>query len=188
MDGGCDNFRWNAGNKGYNWDYSECNPPYDYKFDIKVMVPENLNIYASTINQGDVKVTGVSGTLELRNINGDITASGIKSSTVVHAINGDIDLDYLKIPSSGQFYSLNGDINAHYPAGFKASVTFKSFNGDFYTNVDDIAQQPVFIKSKSDKKGISFKAETKSAITFRGGGAPLDFETFNGDVFIQESN
>jgi DUF4097 and DUF4098 domain-containing protein YvlB len=151
------------------------------------LVPRNLNIYASTVNRGDVNVAGVDGTLELRNINGDISASGIQRTTVVNTINGDVSLEYTRIPESGKFYSLNGDIVANYPPGFKASVTFKSFNGDFYTNVDDIAQEPVMIKTNSNKKGISFKAETKSAITFRGGGAPLDFETFNGDVFIKEN-
>ena len=188
MKGGCDNFRWNGTNQGYNWDYSECNPPYDYKFDITLMVPQGINVYASTVNQGDIKVSGVSGTLELRNINGDIAAIGIQGSTIVHAINGDIHLEYTSIPESGSFYSLNGDINANYPSKFRASVTFKSFNGDFYTNIDDIVQQPVIIKTTSDKKGITFKAETRTAISFRGGGPPLDFETFNGDVFIKEVN
>ena len=191
MTNGCGNFTWdkNKRENGPNWDYNwrNCNPPYDFVFDIKIRVPKGNNIYLSTVNQGDVNVSGMQGTMELRNVNGSISALGIHKSTMAHTVNGDIRLEYDKVPESGSFYSLNGDINAWFPKGLKATVTFKSFNGDIFTNIDDYQQEPILTKTASSKKGVSFKAESKSAITFRGGGIPMDFETFNGNVYIKEN-
>ena len=63
-----------------------------------------------------------------------------------------------------------------------------SFNGDIYTDFESIEQKPMLL-ARNDKhkvKGTSFKVEAKSVISFGGGGPQLDFETFNGDVFIRK--
>ena len=170
------------------WSYytEDCRQDFDFRMNLTIKVPADLNIYISTINNGDVKVSGVNGSLNLHNVNGDVFAEGIRKPTVAKTINGDVELYFDRVPDSGTFYTLNGDINMWMPQGFSANATFKSFNGDIYTNVDDVSQQPVLNKTASTKKGTSFKAEISSTITFRKGGGLLKIETFNGNAYVKE--
>ena len=181
--------RWvSAGGKKRNNHWNNCKYQYRYKMNFKLKVPQNQNLYLSTVNEGDINVKGVRGSLDVHNVNGAIALKGISGKINAHTINGDVDLDYLKAPNEeSYYYTLNGDINAYYPKGLKASMTFKSFNGDFYTNIERVEHRPMMVEhSASKKQGVSFKVDAKSVITVGGGGTLLAFETFNGDVYIKE--
>lgn len=182
---GKENVTWN-----YNWnDCEECN--YDFSFDFTLKVPQSLNLYLSTINKGDISVAGVAGNLNVHNVNGAIRLDGVAAQVHANTINGDVDINYKQLPEAGSrsfFYTLNGDINANYPKGLKADMSFKSFNGDFYTNIDEIEYKPAMVSNEEERgEGVSFKLDVRSMISVRGGGVPLDFETFNGDVFVREN-
>jgi len=179
---------------GYNWDDCEndCREQYDYTFDFTLKVPRNLNVYLSTVNDGDITIKGVGAKLGAHNINGSIDLQNVSNEVFAYTINGDVDINYDVLPKSGDgdsyFYTLNGDINANYPKGLKAHVSFKSYNGDLFTNIDDIQYMPAVVsEEKTNDNGVSFKVDTKSLITVRGGGVALDFETFNGDVYVKEN-
>lgn len=175
--------------KGWNYNWGNCEYEYDFKYDFTLKVPENMNLYISTINQGDIEVTGVSGTLNVHNVNGAISLLQVSGKTKVHTINGDVTLEYSQLPEeSSSYYTLNGNINAFYPKGLKADMTFKSFNGDFYTNIEQLEYKPAVVKKKKLDKadGLAYQVDSRSAISVGGGGVSLDFETFNGDVYIKE--
>ena len=175
---------------GGEWFYNQCNCDYEYQFtfDFSIKVPKDLNLYVSTINHGDISVSGVSGSLHVRNINGSITMSGVAGQADVHTVNGDVTLDYAALPNAtSSYYTLNGDINALFPKGLKADMTFKSYNGDFYTNIDQLEYKSAVVEKRSNEgSGIGFKLDSRSAMSVGGGGVLLDFETFNGDVFVKE--
>ena len=59
------------GRYGYRW--QDCTLKYDCKMDITVKVPANTNLLLSTINDGDIEVEGVRGSLNVNNINGAIS-------------------------------------------------------------------------------------------------------------------
>ena len=173
---------------GSKWSYytEDCRQDFDFKMDMVIKVPAGLNLYLSTINEGAVKVTGVKGTLDLHNVNGPVSAKGAAAATIARTINGDVDLDFDLQPDSGSFYSLNGNITMLLPKGFSANATFKSFNGEIWTNVEQVSQEPLLRKEESSEKGTTFKAEVTSMITFRQGGGLLAIETFNGDAYVRE--
>lgn len=178
---------------GYNWNsYSKgCDHNFDYKVDYKVKVPHNVNLVVSTVNDGDVTITGVDGEVKAHNVNGSITFSSVSNATYANTINGDVTLDFKANPKrDGRFYSLNGDIRANYLKGLSADMSFKSYNGDFYTNISGLEQLPTKIKiDKAGKgRGIAYKLDGKSMMRARNGGVYLDFETFNGDVYVKENN
>lgn len=179
---------------GYNWDdyKDDCREQYDYTFDFALKIPKNLNVYLSTVNDGDISIKGLDAKLAAHNINGSIDLQNVTNEVYAYTINGDVTIDYDALPKSSDgdsyFYTLNGDINANYPKGLKAHVSFKSYNGDLFTNIDDIQYMPALVSEEKTKdKGVSFKVDTKSLITVRGGGVALDFETFNGDVYVKEN-
>ncbi len=172
----------------YQW--NNCDINYDFNIDFKLKIPNDLNIYLSTINNGDIEVNGINGSLDLHNINGDISASGAKKYTYAHTINGDLTLEYDDTPGpNSSYYTLNGDIKAYLPSDFQAEVTFKSYNGDIYTDFEEIQQQPMMFRKQSEEAvtGIAFKLESRSVISFGGGGPQLDFETFNGDAYLRKN-
>jgi len=162
---------------------------YEWQLDWTVKVPAGLSVSASTVNDGDLNISKVQGTVRANNVNGDITISDIQNRIDLHTVNGDVDLDYVQAPTDGsKYYTLNGDINMYVPGSIDARVYFKSFNGDFFTEADDIQVAPMQVKQEqSDKKrGIKTKIEARTSMILGKGGPQLHFETFNGDVYLKK--
>lgn len=176
--------------KGWNYNWSErgndCKEEYRYLMNFTIKVPHTVNLLVSTINDGDITVNNMKGSVYADNINGGIKLFNISGETNVSSINGDLDLDYATNPNVPcHYYALNGDINVHFKKGLGASVSFESFNGHFYTNVDAIESLPVQLEKKPRKEGIEFKLNGNRYKVGKGG-VDLGFETFNGDVYLKE--
>ncbi|NOS55257.1 MAG: DUF4097 family beta strand repeat protein [Cyclobacteriaceae bacterium] len=196
MQGGCNVFGkqdWRPRNFGtrnkwsYNWEGdSDCDTKYEYKLDFTIKVPNSVNLVLSTINNGDIEVENVNGGLKVENINGNIRLKNISREAFATTINGNVDIEYAKNPDKPcRFYTLNGDVNAWFQTGLKANMNFKSFQGEFFTNAPNLESLPVQVEKESGDKGIKY---TLSGNRFKigSGGALLDFETFNGNVYLKE--
>jgi hypothetical protein len=177
-------------NWGYNWDCNNnrnCKPEYDYKMDFVLKVPASVHMVVSTINDGDITVENMKGSVNANNINGSIRLTNLVREADAHTINGDVDIEYTTNPQSDcRFYTLNGDINASFRKGLAASVSFESFNGSFYTNIDEMMLLPAKIEKSEKGEGIRYKVHGNRYQVGPGGGAFLDFETFNGNVYLRE--
>lgn len=176
--------------KGWNYNWSnwgkDCKEEYRYLMNFTVKVPYGINLAVSTINDGDISVEKVSGGLYADNINGSIRLTQISGATHVSSINGDIDLTYDRNPSLPcRYYALNGDINIHVKKGLGASVSFESFNGNFYTNLDAIESLPVALEKRPKKDGVEYKING-NRYKVGSGGVFLDIETFNGNAYLKE--
>ena len=202
VEGGCNEFGRNNRNRrnnddwdshggwGYEWNNNGrgrgCNPPYDYTMNFTVKVPTSVNLILSTINDGDVTVENTKGALKVGNVNGSIKLSKISREASATTINGDVDVEYVTNPVKDcRFYSLNGDINAWFQKGLAANMSFESFNGDFFTNVDRLESMPVMVEKEPHKNGTKYKVKG-NRFKIGNGGVFLDFETFNGDVYLKE--
>jgi hypothetical protein len=198
VDDGCTSFsqnrnrnkrdRWSSNRWGYDWNCNNgnCRPEYNYKMDFTLKVPSNVNVIVSTVNDGDIKVEGVSGAIKADNVNGSIKLAKVVRESSASTINGDVDIEYTAQPGKDcRFYSLNGDINAYFPKGLAANMSFESFNGDFYTNVEKIQQMPATIEKSEKGDGIKYKV-SGNRYKIGNGGVFLDFETFNGNVYLKE--
>lgn len=173
---------------GYDWGRhnGQQEKEYDYEMDFLVKVPQGSHVFASTINNGDVQVSAVQGTVYADNVNGSIRLADISGKTYASTINGSVDVNYVSNPSGdSRYYSLNGDINANFHPGLSAELTFKSFNGDFYTSLNDISSLPVKVEKFNKGEGLGYKVNG-NRYKVRNGGPLLDFETFNGDVYLRE--
>lgn len=175
---------------GYNWNdcgrNRDCDKKYDYKMEFTIKVPADVSVAASTINQGSIELTGMRNAVIADNVNGSITLRNISGGTYASTINGSVDLEYAgNPPSDSRYYSLNGDIHANFKKGLAARLTFKSFNGDFYSDIDDIVPMAVEVEKVDQGEGIKYKVNG-NRYKVRQGGPLLDFETFNGDVFLTE--
>ncbi len=173
---------------GYSWqDHGRsCHETYDYSMDFVVKVPRSVNLLVSTINDGEVVVKNVHGVVKANNINGGIRLLNLMREAEAHTINGDVDIEYSQNPQRDcRFYTLNGDINALFQKGLAASMGFQSFNGHLYTNIDGLEQLPAHVEKKQKEKGTKYKIND-NRFKIGAGGAFLDFETFNGNVYVKE--
>jgi DUF4097 and DUF4098 domain-containing protein YvlB len=194
---GCNEFGKNRSRQNHSgwsetgWGYQsanqhDCNLLYDYRMDFTLKVPNTVNLLVSTINDGDVQVEAVSGGVRARNINGSIRLKNLRNEAEATTINGDVDVEYALNPSKEcRFYTLNGDINAMFQSGLSANLSFESFNGSFYTNVTGIENLPAQVTRSDRRDGVRYKI-SGNQYKIRNGGALLDFETFNGDVYLKE--
>lgn len=200
IEGGCNHFEkkslsnknrkghngglWNY--YGYEWSGERCDTPYDYKLDFTVKVPAQVNVLISTINNGNIIVSNVKGAVTANNVNGSITLTDLAREAWASTVNGDVDITYTKNPEKAcRFYSLNGDINAHFQKGLAANLNFESFNGDLFTNVNQLEKLAVVVNKEGKGTMIKYKVNG-NRFKIGNGGALLDFETFNGDVYIKE--
>lgn len=192
---GCTRFgRGTPNNRGrngwsYNWNERDgCRTEYDFELDFVVKVPAGINIDISTINHGDVAVQGVTGIVIANNINGSIKLQNLVREAEASTINGNLDVEYTTNPKRKcRFYTLNGDINALFQKGLAADLSFESFNGSFYTNIEKIEVLPAKIEKSDKGNGIRYKVMDNLFKTGPGG-VMLDFETFNGNVYLKEKN
>lgn len=188
-----DNNKWDRGAYGYDWCCGNCNNGcdcrvnFDYTMNFVVRVPRNVHAAASTVNNGNIAVSGLKGAVHANNVNGSIKLTDLVREASASTVNGDVDIEYTTNPRTDcRFYSLNGDINAYFQKGLAASMSFESFNGDFFTNVDRIEALPVAVEKHADTKGVKYKINGTRYRIGNGGNAMLDFETFNGNVYLKE--
>lgn len=163
---------------------------YRYNLNYTIKVPKSMNLVVSTINNGDILITDVSGFMKVNNINGKITVKNAQKANDIRTINGDVNINYTALPpDSAQYYTLNGNLNIIYPTNFSADCEFKTFQGDFYTDFEDVEKLPARVTktiSETDK-GTTHKLSKGSIIRIGSGGKNLKFETFNGNIYIKKS-
>ncbi len=179
----------NNENDLYHYRFDDWDSDFDFHFDFTLKVPARTNLILTTINDGDINVSGSEGELLIRNINGNIRLKNISGAAKVSTINGDLDINYISVPlTPSRFYTLNGDINATFNENLNAVLGFKSRNGDLFTNIDNIKYLPVKIEKTEvfDNGGIRYKIGEYTTIKVRNGGVKIDFETFNGNVIVKE--
>lgn len=174
---------------GYHSQFEkDCHIVYDYTMSFTVRVPAAVHVIANTINDGDVTVKNVDGVVKAGNINGSIRLENLRNPTEATTINGDVDIDFAMNPGDAcRFYSLNGDINASFQPKLSADVSFESFNGSFYTNIASMEKLPLKVEKSSHGDGIRYRIDGNRYRAGRGG-AHLDFETFNGNVYLKEKS
>lgn len=199
VEGTCNTFSKYDGNKlrngnrwmkgwGYSWNDCgrNCQENFGYKMDFIVKVPAGINVIVSTINDGDIRVEQVNGIVYASNINGSVTLKNLMREADASTINGNVDIEYAKNPVKDcRFYSLNGDINAYFQKGLAANFSFESFNGDFYTDIETLESLPVQVVETKSGEGVKYKVNG-NRYKIRAGGPLLDFETFNGNVYLKE--
>jgi len=182
------NSKWGGGLR-YMYHFRDWDSDYEFSFDFTIKVPKSTNLILSTINDGDITVDGTTGSIRATNVNGALILDNVSGQVIAHTINGDVDVNFTSTPlQDSRFYTLNGDITANFKGSLNAELGFKSYNGDLYTNINELEYLPTEIEKteSKDKKGIKYKIRGYTAIKVRKGGVKMDFETFNGDVFIKE--
>jgi len=162
---------------------------YQVRLEITVKVPFNVNLQVSTVNNGDIGIKEVYGTLHVNNVNGGITIVNAKGTTTAHTINGPLTVNYLSVPpDASSYYTLNGKLDVTYPPSLSAELEFKSMNGQFYTDFENTQVMPSRIVKTQQKEGATtlYKLSQHPDVRVGAGGKTFKFETLNGNIYIKK--
>jgi hypothetical protein len=175
----------------YNWG-SHRTIRYRYNLNFTVKVPFAMNLNVSTVNDGDVIVKDVTGSLSVHNVNGDISVANAKDGAIkATTVNGDVIVNHLAAPpTDASYHTINGKVDVTYPANLSADLSFKSMNGSFYTDFDEVAYLPIRVTKTEEKKasGTIYKLNKGTDVRIGNGGKSYRFETLNGNVYIKKQS
>jgi hypothetical protein len=161
--------------------------------DLDITVPYRTSLILRSVNNGDIKVTGVNGELDVNNVNGEVTLTDVSGNAVAHALNGRVLVTFRAVNTAQPmaFSSLNGDIDVTFPADLKAKVSIKSDRGEVYSDFDikmttEAPQQ--IIEGKRSKSGkYVVKIDKTVRGTIGGGGQEIQFTNFQGSIYIRKA-
>ena len=161
-----------------------------YSIDLVIQVPAACSMKLSTVNGGDIQVENVNGDLEVNNTNGSITLKQIAGSAVAQTVNGEVRVEFTRVNADKamSFSSLNGDIDVTFPASLKATVQLKSEQGEIYSDFDVQMQKTDARVDKSEKGKGKYRVTVEKAMrgTINGGGQEIQFNNFNGSIYIRK--
>lgn len=143
--------------------------------DYAIKAPAGVILEDIELVNGNLRVSGIKGSLSLSTVNGSITATGMSGSAWAETVNGNLDLSFEKM-GDGQtvdLESVNGAIVLRLPATASARVEAETLNGD-------IANEFGLAVEKEDWIGRSMEG------LIGPGGARITLETVNGSIDIQK--
>lgn len=156
---------------------------------LEIRVPMKFDLDIGTVNNGDVTVENVEGTLEVSNVNGNITLTNVSGSVVTNTVNGDVKVTMNRLSDNTpmSFTSFNGDIDVTLPASAKATAKLKSTSGDIYTDFEVSFEQKKTKVDESDEEGV-YKVSVDEYVygNLNGGGPEFFFKTYHGDIFLRK--
>jgi len=158
-----------------------------YEFNLKLTVPESLNLSASN-HEKALTVSGVKGVMQLNDHHDGITVSGASDNVEVHSHHGDIEVEFTKNPPDYIKASTHhGDIKIELAPEFSADVALKSRHGSFYTEYD-WQPLPTLVSRVEEENRIKYKVGEFTRVRIGSGKIDAQFETYHGDIIIEENN
>jgi len=162
---------------------------YSVKMDFQVQVPSEIDLKVKTVNEGDVKVSNVTGDFLVRNVNGRIEMKAVAGSGTARTVNGPVTVWFRQNPrSSSEFRTINGDVELRFVSGLSADFRFKTFNGGIYSDfpVTSLPARPVSEERHGTKWVL--RSDRFTAARVGSGGPEIQIENLNGDIRILEGH
>jgi hypothetical protein len=160
------------------------------KVAVLARVPRNANLELSTVNDGEIIVSNITGKLVLENVNGPITATGINGSVIAESVNQDITVSFTGISADQamSFTSVNGNLNLGLPANTGAELHIDSAEGEIVSDFEvDVQPSKPIISREDGRNGVEVKVESVIVANINGGGPVIKLKTLNGNINITRS-
>jgi|SoiMethySBSTD1v2_1073268.scaffolds.fasta_scaffold210476_2 hypothetical protein len=158
---------------------------YRVHFDFTLRVPRHAEVDLRTVNDGEIRVTGVRGGYDVENINGGIEMLDVGGAGRVYALNGEVHVSFERNPDGeSSFGSLNGDVEIEFRRDLAAELRLKTFNGEVYSDFE-VSAVPREVPEREQRDGKNFYRAGKGfGVRVGSGGPRLEFNAFNGDIRI----
>lgn len=171
-----------GGWRGRRWEN-----PGRLRYDFTAEVPREMAVVLKTVNEGDIRMEGVHGPFDVRNVNGGVDLRGLGSAGAARTVNGDLHAHFDRAPAEDcEFSNVNGVVDLAFPRGFAADIRVRTLNGEVYTDFD---YELSTFAAASDRRHGRPRHRLSRTIRIGGGGGPmLSLETVNGDVEIRKNS
>ncbi|MEO0574428.1 MAG: hypothetical protein AAF004_03120 [Pseudomonadota bacterium] len=157
--------------------------------DLMVVVPPRTRLDVSTINDGDIQVSGVSGIVSAQNINGAVSTSGLRQCDKIEALNGDINAQFSQEPALDCLIeTLNGDIRLSLPDGVSVDFAVETGNGKIRSDLDlSSRDMPAKVERQHSNGRYQYDIEQLAGLRVGSGGNTLTIKSLNGDIRLTRS-
>ncbi|MBN2207320.1 MAG: hypothetical protein JW742_07935 [Candidatus Aminicenantes bacterium] len=158
---------------------------YEVVCDFTLKVPRACAVTLRTVTGGDIRVRGVEGAFDVRNVNGRVDIEEAAGAGDAHTVNGGIRIAFRRAPDGDcSFKTVNGKVDLTFPEAPSADFRVKTFNGEAWADfpVEPIAVAPEPGQRRDGK--YVYKSGGFSAVRSRRGGVSIQVETLNGDISL----
>ena len=157
---------------------------------IVARVPRRANLTLSTVQDGEIVVRDVTGTLQLENVNGPITATNINGAVIAESVSNSINVGFSTINASEatSLSSISGDIKLTLPANGGAELRIDSAQGQIDSDFElDVKPSKPSIVRNEGRSGVSVRVEDVVVANVNGGGPVIKLKTLSGNIRIQKA-
>lgn len=164
---------------------------------LSIRVPHQSILQLGVHKGGDIRVTDLSGALELSNHRGAIRADNISGPIVAETHKKDIDVTFSSLDQhqASSLTSHKGSIDISLSAAFKGKIAVHSYKGEIYSGIDEVfgADDNASHKRKDEHSGMDSSAVQQITLgglmtaSVNGGGQQLTVETYKGNIYIRKS-
>lgn len=157
--------------------------------DLIIKVPFATAVKARGMASGKIDISNVTGDIEVKHSNGDLNLTGLSGTVVANTMNGDVKVAFKKVNLSKpmSFSTFNGDVDVTFPADAKFSLKLKTDHGEIFSDFQlKTIEKPM--ENPAQRKGKKFVVKFDKAIfaDLNGGGEEVSFKTFSGDIYIRK--
>ena len=166
-----------------NWGYRYYG--FEVSYDFTVKVPRDVAVFLRTVNEGNIRVTGMNEEFDVRNVNGSITLKEMKGSGRASTVNGSVDVSFDRNPAADcSFHTVNGKVRVALKDPLSADLVLKTFNGQAYTDFDFsvLPRRPGTITNRRGR--TVYRSGDQYSVRVGKGGPTIAFDTLNGDIDI----
>ena len=157
---------------------------------LRILVPRQTSVSLTTVNDGDIHVTGLDGELELNNVNGEITAKDVAGSVVAHTTNGDVKVTMTRVDAKAAlaFATFNGDVDVSLPGELPRRPAHALRQRRDLHRLRRRSCPPRRRKVEQQRQGGKYRLEVEQEVrgTIAGGGPEIQLRTFNGDIYLRK--
>lgn len=156
--------------------------------DFKVKVPQQFSLSLGTHHNGDVKVTNVSGEIEVDAHHGGMELQNVSGSVVADTHHGSIVITFgsVKAGTPMAFSTYHGDVDITFPANINATAKMKSEKGEIFTDFDMKTKTPA-AKLEDSGDGVRQIIVNSWIYSELGSGGPeFMFTTHHGDIILRK--
>ena len=149
---------------------------YCAKINYEVTLPAGAALRISTIS-GDLDLSGLGGAITAKTISGDVQLSALTGPVVVRSVSGDIKINNLS-GSEIEAKSVSGDVDLSWPPAQAAELSLHTVTGEVY------ADPAVTFSNLRQKSYVGYELHGRYA--GRGAGPLVKLESVSGDVFFRQ--
>jgi len=128
---------------------------------VKITVPRKIDLVIAGIS-GDIEMSNINGNLEIESVSGDITGKNLSGSMSGEIVSGDIDLDYEKVEKI-KIKSKSGDVILRLDEKVEAEIEIETEDGTATCgfNLIDKKEEDDFLSGIINKEGAKIEISNK---------------------------